>query len=202
MMQKDNNWQEAWQSPLSGVWERLGKNRLLLIGLVGIVALLAMQLLWPDQHVNNPIPNAVPVEKPAALQGELQEINQYRTALEDQLAKTLSSIQGVGKVSVMLSLASGPEAIPAMNIQTSQKTTEKKDANGGTRVIQEDSRTSSLVTAGDDRLVTLQENLPPVSGVVIVAQGAASADVRLALTRAVETVLNIAAYRIQVIPGK
>lgn len=197
-----SSWPAALQQPLSSVWDRLGKNRLILIGLIGIVALLAMQLLWPSQNLNNPSPSAVPVDKTTALSGELQEITQYRLALEQQLAETLASIVGVGKVSVMISLASGSEAVPAMNVQTSQKTTEEKDAGGGTRVIKEDSSTSSLLTSGSDQLVKLRDDLPPVSGVVIVAQGAEQATTRLELTRVVETVLDIAAYRIQVIPGK
>ena len=195
------NLQSALQQPLSGVWVRLGKNRLLLIGLIGIVALLVMQLLWPGQNLSKPVPNAVPVAEPTVSDAQLQGIDDYRMALEKQLAETLASIQGVGKVSVMLSLAAGSEAVPAMNIQTSKKTTEEKDSGGGTRVIREDTSSSNLVTS-NEQLMKLKENLPPVSGVVIVAQGAANADVRLALTRVVQTVLNIAAYRIEVIPGK
>lgn len=187
---------------LSGVWERLGKNRLLLVGLVGVMALLALQLLWPTQGLGQPLPDATPVSQNQPTGSDLQTISDYRLALEQQLSKTLSAIAGVGDVSVMLSLAGTSEAVPAMNTQTSQKTTEEKDSSGGTRVTKEESYQSNLVTAADDTLVKLQENLPPVTGVLIVAQGAEDAQTRLSLTRVVQTVLDIAAHRIEVIPGK
>lgn len=190
------------QAVLSGVWERLGKNRLLLVGLIGVTALLALQLLWPSQSLGQPLPNATQVSQTQPSTGTLQTINDYRLALEQQLAKTLAAIDGVGEVSVMLSLSGTSEAVPAMNTQTSQKTTEEKDSSGGTRVTKEESYQTNLLTDANNDLVKLQENLPPVTGVLIVAQGANDAAVRLALTRVVQTVLDIAAYRIEVIPGK
>ncbi len=190
------------QAVLSGVWERLGKNRLLLIGLIGVTALLALQLLWPGQSLEQPLPNATPVNQNPPTTGALQTINDYRLALEQQLARTLAAIDGVGEVSVMLSLSGTSEAIPAMNTQTSQKTTEEKDSSGGTRITKEESHQTNLLTDSGNDLVTLQENLPPVTGVLIVAQGADDAAVRLSLTRVVQTVLDIAAHRIEVISGK
>lgn len=89
-----------------------------------------------------------------------------------------------------------------MNVQTTQKTTEEKDSSGGTRVTREESQSSSLLTGANNQLVALQENLPPVTGVIVVAQGADDAGVRLTLNRVVQTLLSIAAHRIEVIAGK
>ncbi|MGI6357340.1 MAG: hypothetical protein ACOX2K_01395 [Bacillota bacterium] len=190
------------QAVLAGVWERLGKNRMLLVALVGVVALLALQLLWPTQKLGQPLPDAVSVDQNLPQNSEIGAVNDYRLALERQLERTLSAISGVGDVSVMLSLAGSSQAIPAMNVQTTQKTTEEKDSSGGTRVTREESQSSNLLTGANNQLVTLQENLPPVTGVIIVAQGAKDAEVRLSLTRVVQTLLGIAAHRIEVIAGK
>ncbi|NLY54776.1 MAG: hypothetical protein GX060_09215 [Firmicutes bacterium] len=188
---------------MTTIWGRLGNNRFLLVGLIGVVALLAIQLLWPGQPATMPIPNATPVGgQVQSGDAILEQITAYRQSLEEQLAELLSGIQGVGEVRVMLSLASGPEIVPAMSVQTSQRTTEEKDSNGGTRVIQEDSKSSNLLTNSSNQMMRIQEKLPPINGVVIVAQGADRADVRLELTRAVQTICNVPAHLVQVLPGK
>ena len=46
---------------MTTIWGRLGNNRFLLVGLIGVVALLAIQLLWPGQPTTMPIPKATPV---------------------------------------------------------------------------------------------------------------------------------------------
>lgn len=185
------------------IWRRLGSNRLLLIGLCGVVALLALQFLWPGKQVVTPlVPSTLVDAQPRSLDENLDQMLVYRQELEQQIAGLLAGIQGVGEVQVMLSLGSGPEVVPAMNVQTSQKTTEEKDSGGGARVTKEESKSSNLVTSGSNQLMLLQEKLPPINGVVVVAQGAEKADIRLELTRAVQTICNVPPHLVQVMPGK
>lgn len=197
-----NQSQSAVGEHFNQIWQRLGANRLLLFGLLGVVALLALQLLWPGQQTVTPLEPATLVDARAQTGAtSLEQITAYRQELEQQIAELLASMQGVGKAQVMLALVSGAEAVPAMNLQTSQKTTEEQDSNGGTRITKEESQTHSLVT-GDSRLLLLQEKLPPVAGVVIVAQGAEHASIRLEVMRAVQTICNLPAHAVQVLPGK
>lgn len=184
------------------IWQRLGNNRLLLFGLIGVVALLALQLIWPGEKTSTPLSPSTLVEaQPSSATTSLDKISQYRQELEQQLCQLLTEIKGVGKVNVMLALKSGPEAVPAMNLQTSQKTTEEKDSNGGTRLTKEESQSNNLATSNSE-LLLLQEKLPSVLGVVVVAQGAESASIRLELVRAVQTICNVPPHLVQVLPGK
>jgi stage III sporulation protein AG len=184
------------------IWQRLGSNRLLLFGLIGVVALLALQLIWPAEKTNTPLSPSTLVEaQPSAAKTALGQIAEYRQELEQQLCQLLTEIKGVGEVNVMLALESGPEAVPAMNSQTSQKTTEEKDSSGGTRLTKEESQSNSLATS-NSQLLLLQEKLPRVSGVVVVAQGAEHASIRLELARAVQTICNVPTHLVQVLPGK
>lgn len=197
-----NQPQQAIGEQIGAIWQRLGSNRILLFGLVGVVALLALQLLWPGQQAGSPLlPPTLVDSKPQSIETTLEQIMAYRQELEQQLGELLMEIQGVGKVRVMLALGSGSEAVPAINMQSSQKTTEEKDSSGGTRLTKEESQSSNLVTS-NSQLLLLQEKLPPITGVVIVAQGAEKADIRLELTRAVQTICNVPAYSVQVLPGK
>ncbi len=188
---------------MGAIWQKLGSNRLLILGLIGVVALLALQLLWPGQEASAPIlpSTLVDTNQPNSQENSLQQIADYRQGLEQQLAELLSQIQGVGNVQVMIALESGLEIVPAVSMQTSQRTTEEKDSQGGTRLTTEESQSSNLVT-NNNQLLSLQEKLPPIKGVVIVAQGADKAAVRLELMRAVQTICNVPAYAVEVLPGK
>lgn len=194
--------QQAIGEHMVAIWQRLGNNRLLLLGLVGVVALLALQLLWPGKEAAPLLPSTlVDTNRTQTQENTLEQISAYRLQLEQQLAELLAEIKGVGKVRVMLSLESGPEAVPAVSMQTSQRTTEEKDSSGGTRLTAEESQSSNLVTS-NNQLLLLQEKLPPIKGVVIVAQGAHNSTIRLELLRAVQTICNVPAYSVEVLPGK
>lgn len=195
--------QQAIGEHMVAIWQRLGNNRLLLLGLVGVVALLALQLLWPGKEAAAPLlpSTLVDTNRTQTQENTLEQISAYRLQLEQQLAELLAEIKGVGKVRVMLSLESGPEAVPAVSMQTSQRTTEEKDSSGGTRLTAEESQSSNLVTS-NNQLLLLQEKLPPIKGVVIVAQGAHNSTIRLELLRAVQTICNVPAYSVEVLPGK
>lgn len=197
-----NQPQQAIGEQIGAIWQRLGSNRILLFGLVGVVALLALQLLWPGQQAGTPLlPSTLVDSQPQSMETTLEQIMAYRQELEQQLGELLMEIQGVGKVRVMLCLGSGPESVPAINMQSSQKTTEEKDSSGGTRLTKEETQSSNLVTSSN-QLLLLQEKLPPIIGVVIVAQGAEKADIRLELTRAVQIICDVPAHSVQVLPGK
>ncbi len=197
-MQKSNS--QSAEQPWGDIWERLGKNRLLLIGMVGVAVLLAVQLLLP-QATSQPSPSAVPVDGPSIHDGVLAQVTTYKQGLERQLATTLGQMQGVGKVSVNLSLETGPEVVPAINIDKTERTTEEKDAQSGTRVTKEQTQSNTMVTSTNG-IVTLKEKLPTISGVVVVAQGAEVPSVQLAIMRAVQASLNIPFHKIVVYPGK
>ncbi len=185
------------------IWQRLSNNRILMLGLLGVVALLALQLLWPGKEAAAPLlPSTLVDSNKTQTQGSsLQQVSAYRQQLEQQLAELLAEIKGVGKVRVMLSLDSGPEIVPAVSMQSSQRTTEERDGNGGTRLTTEENQSSNLVTS-NNQLLLLQEKLPPIRGVVIVAQGADNSAIRLELLRAVQAICNVPAHAVEILPGK
>ena len=61
----------------------------------------------------------------------------YVSELEKDLSSILSKIQDAGRVSVMVTLESGSEIIPAKDESISDKVTNEKDTSGGTRIINE-----------------------------------------------------------------
>jgi stage III sporulation protein AG len=122
--------------------------------------------------------------------------------LENRLVEILSEIQNAGKVSVMITLKSGGEIIPAKDESISDKTTNEKDMEGGTRTINEKNTSDQVVfmndQGGTSKPLVLKEVNPDIKGVIIVAEGAKDPKVKLQLTEAVQTVLDVPAYRVSV----
>lgn len=134
-------------------------------------------------------------------QSNISEINAV-TELEDRLTEILSTIQDSGKVSVMITLKSGSEIIPAKDESITDKTTDEKDVEGGTRAINEKNTSDQVVflndQGGTSKPLVLKEINPDIKGVIIVAEGAKDPKVKLQLTEAVQTVLDVPAYRVSV----
>jgi len=126
----------------------------------------------------------------------------YVRKLETDLSSILSKIQGAGRVSVMITLDSGAEIIPAKDESTSDKVTNEKDTSGGTRVINEKTTDDKVVftaaQGGNSKPLIIKEINPEVKGVIVVAEGAKDSKVKLKISQAVQTVLDIPAYRVTV----
>lgn len=126
----------------------------------------------------------------------------YIRRLEADLSSILSKIQDAGKVSVMITLKSGAEIIPAKDESISDKVTNEKDTSGGTRTINEKTTDDKIVftaaQGGNSKPLIIKEINPEIKGVIIVAEGAKDSKVKLKISRAVQTVLDIPAYRVTV----
>lgn len=128
--------------------------------------------------------------------------NEYVRNLENQLSSILSKIEDAGKVSVMITLKSSSEIIPAKDESLSNKITNEKDTDGGTRTINEENTSDKVVFAnaqsGDSKPLIVKEINPEIKGVIVVAEGAKDAKVKLKISQAVQTVLDVPAYRVTV----
>lgn len=127
---------------------------------------------------------------------------EYVRNLENELSSILAKIQGAGKVSVMITLKSGKEIIPAKDESISDKVTDEKDTSGGTRTINEKTTDDEVVftsgQGGNSKPLVIKELNPEVKGVIVVAEGAKDSKVKLMISQAVQTVLDIPAYRVTV----
>ncbi len=121
--------------------------------------------------------------------------------IEVQLTDILSSIQGAGRISVMVTLETGIEIITASDINKSNTITEEEDGQGGKRRITEDNISETTVTITEDgntKPVILKKSYPSIKGVIVVSEGARIPEVKRDLSEAVQTVLGIPANRVKV----
>lgn len=126
----------------------------------------------------------------------------YVRNLENELSSILGKIQGAGRVSVMITLESGKEIVPAKDESISDKVTNEKDKSGGTRVTDEKTTDDEVVfttaQGGNSKPLIIKEINPEVKGVIVVAEGAKDSKIKLRISQAVQTVLDIPAYRVTV----
>lgn len=114
--------------------------------------------------------------------------------LEEKIADILSSITGAGKVKVLITFSSTVEKV----YYTTESTTTNKTTNGSGSTTEMETSTSTVVKDGNNEPVVVKELLPEVLGVVVVSAGAKNISTKLALIKAVQTVLGINANIIEV----
>lgn len=149
----------------------------------------------------------LPSNKSAADEYKITDENitkkEYVNELEDQLSEILSLVQDSGRVSVMITLKSTSEIVPALDKTSSDKVTNENDTEGGTRVINETNTQDKVVfmneQGGNSKALVVKELNPEIKGVIIVAEGAKNPKVKLKLSEAVQTVLDIPAYRVSIL---
>jgi len=189
--------------------KKLNLNSKLVVNLIIILAIGVGFILVSDfyQDLNlggAAAPNA-PQESAANLESGTNK-PEYVGELENRLTSILSQIEDAGKVSVMITLKTGTEIIPAKDESITDKTTDEKDIEGGTRSINEKSTSDQVVfmnnQGGASKPLVLKEVNPEIKGVIIVAEGAKDPKVKLQLTEAVQTVLDVPAYRVSVFESK
>ena len=128
----------------------------------------------------------------------------YEQQLEKRLEAVYESVEGAGKVTVMLTLAYGREIVVAEDVTRQESFTKETDGHGVSREQHSESAQSTKIivpgqggSAGQPLI--LKEIEPKVEGVIIVAQGGDNIHVRDALVRATQTVLGVEPHKVQVL---
>ena len=132
---------------------------------------------------------AIPGKK-AALAPDVTEAAAVSDTTQAELETILATIQGAGKVRVMLTEAVGR--------QTIYQTDEDSDTGESSQSVRRDTVIVSESARGESALV-VQVKPPQYLGALVVCQGADSAAVRLAIVEAVSKVTGLGANRISVL---
>ncbi len=139
--------------------------------------------------------NAEEVVETAAKPKETDD--SYDAELESRLEDILGRIEGVGDIKVMVTLESSQEKILAEEVNSSQKSTSETDSAGGSRVTQEEDSKNSIVISNSSPYI-VREDMPIVSGVLVVAEGGGDVAVKNTLIQSVSSLLNIPVHKVSV----
>ena len=167
-------------------WKELGRKWLekgkglrwaLLVILVGVVLLCI-----PTREAKKE-----PVEDTAQVQSARAEYDV--STLEEKLAQTLSQIEGVGEVSVVLTLKSGTRQVYA---------TEKAERSDSGGSDSEETLARISTGSGSEEALRVMEIYPTFQGALVVCDGGNSASVRLAVTKSVAALTGLSTEKISV----
>ena len=124
-----------------------------------------------------------------------------KTDLEQKLEDILSKINGVGKVSVLITYSQSSEIVAMYNETSKSSFTEEEDSEGGTRKIDETDSTEEIIYTQENGInvpVTQKVVNPTIEGAIITAGGANNATIKTNIIQAVEAVTGLATHKIQV----
>ena len=111
--------------------------------------------------------------------------SEYQKELEERLEQMLSQMQGVGKVDVMVTLASSEEDILDKNVSR------EEEKNTSDTVVYRDSNTQMPYVTS--------RVYPKVEGVLIVAQGAGKGEINKEISEGIQALLSIEAHKIKIV---
>ena len=136
---------------------------------------------------------AIPIDQGKEPVSEDVEATDKAVSMEKQLEQLLSQIQGVGDVSVLLSVGVGEERV--------FHTDEDSSINGESRT---ERNTTVIIDSNNNLESPLVSKVisPQYSGAVIACHGADSPSVRLAVVDAVSKITGLGADRISVLKMK
>jgi stage III sporulation protein AG len=168
-----------------------GKKFRYLLIIIACLGLLA--LIWPISSTE---------ESPAPVaRQDLEEEGSMETKISRELESILSQIEGAGRVRVSISLSSDGLKSYATNMRNEKRESEEIDPQKNNKKSNEESVVRELAVSSGSPLL-IENKSPEVLGVLVVADGARSAVVREKLNHATATLLNIAAHKVVVVPGK
>lgn len=184
-------------------FEEIGFSRIAIIFLAGIFLLL---LSLPSGTLSTKKDTGKQKEEASVQTDNMQDtawtaMSEYAARQEEELERVLSRVDGVGKVDVMLTIASSEEKKTLQQENISQDSTQENDSAGGTRSQSSSSSQTDpvLVEEGEGQVpYVVQIQSPQIEGVVVVAQGAGKGVVDAEIIAAVEALFPIEAHKIKV----
>ncbi len=121
--------------------------------------------------------------------------------LEKQLETTLSNMEGVGRVSVMITYKDSGTQVVEKDSDSSEGKTLEEDASGGSREVTEKEvqKTTVYHNKGEGEPFIAKELTPEIEGILIVAQGGDKTSVRQNISNAVLALFPVEAHKIVVV---
>ena len=182
------NWSEMNQK------QRQNLIRLALLALLGVVLVVAGG--GGDDKNRMEESRQIELTKPVEAQSE----NMVRQ-MEQHLEQTLMQIKDAGQVTVQITVNTMGRKEYACDTQITERQTTEKNGEAVQETKENQEQRSVVQQAGQQGALLIEEIMPEISGVLIVASGAEQAVVQEQLLQAASTVLQVSADRIAVLPG-
>ena len=168
----------GWQEMLHGLFQK--KNWLFFVGLAGICLIFLSDILFGGREGST-----------GAARQSTQQAVSAATGVQE-----LESVQGAGKVQVMITLESAGETVYARDEQSDTQTTQ--DGSDGVTDRKESYKSEHIIVdAADGKQPLVETHIEPeVKGVAVVCEGGDDITVIKRITDLVSVVLGLSTNRI------
>lgn len=194
--EKINNLKELIVRKKEDNWKKNIENMVVFL-IILIVTIIAINTIWNKKNEKEIVSNVQNnIIKENTIQTSTSEEN-----LEENLEQILAKIEGVGKVSVLITYSETSQVIAMYNEKQKESKTEETDTSGGSRQIIETDSSKEIVYKeenGEKVPITQKVILPKIEGALIIAEGAKNAEVKANIIQAVEAATGLATHKIQV----
>lgn len=185
-------------------WQNLKKGDWVALALTGVLLLvIAMPLGEGNGETSQgKVQEKEKVQEETVLQSQTASEDAYAEYLEKKLKDVLESMEGVGKVKVMITLSDSGASIVEKDKSSTQNSVSETDSSGGTRITterEENYETVYVETEGETYPYVGKEVLPGIEGVVIVAEGGGNSKIVSDISDAVMALFPVEAHRIKVV---
>lgn len=181
----------------AGSRSRIDIIPLAILGILGIILIL----IGSARYVQKP--GHVEPSPPLGLRDTEIGASDYVSDLESSLERAISQMRGIGSVSVVVTLETDRQTIYATSSSNDTERIEEHDSSGGVRTTQRSTTTTEPIvvrkSGGNEELVMVGVEPPKVRGVLVVAEGASTPEVRLEIAQAVSSALGVALHRVAVV---
>lgn len=162
--------------------------------LVIIVSLGLLALLWPTASQPSSVKDAGTAQPEAAVSAN----SDYKAKMTSELENILSKVAGAGQVKVSLSFTSDGLKTYAANVREEKRDVTENNTSQGSKKTVEEAMNKDIAVSGSSPLL-VENKVPEVTGVLVVAEGAKNAAVKEELIKATATLLHIPYHKVEVV---
>lgn len=182
--------------------EKNGENKkienLIVFVIILIVTIVIINTIWNgSDNKDKKESEDVSGYKRLAIEDSNTETNESDD-LEKKLEQILSKMEGVGKVSVMITYSQGSEIVPMQNETSKSSKINETDLDGGTRTTEQVDSSKEVIYSNGNKVETQTVKNPIAQGAIVIAEGASNAMVKTNIVSAVEAITGLATYKVQV----
>lgn len=184
---------KRWRDFFRQKKEKMGKKETyLVLFLLGILLLVVVIPIDSGQKQGEP-------ENTAAMAQQSDPETDYVSRMEKRLKQTLSRMEGVGKVEVMIVCQDSGESIVEKDVDYHRE--EQADSNDAATVSREDHEEEAVYSSrsGDGEPYVSRQLVPRIQGVLVLAQGADHQQVVTDISEAVQALFGLEPHKIKVV---
>lgn len=186
-----------WNLRFREIFQKIGFFRLILLSMAGVVLLI---FSFPENNQQKEeitlLENTYNEEQMA-----LNAMEIYSKKKENEVAELLEQAEGIGKVKVMITLASSEERVPMQDGQSKEENIKESDKEGGSRNTNRyEMQKENILVQGQkgEEPYVVQIYAPSVEGVAVVAEGAGNSTKKKEIIETIQALFHIEAHKIKV----